>query len=60
MYCAAAAKGVKKFRVFGNLQNIEIGSYSVADVYVNITAYHKSDKVTNAGRAYTRPLLSST
>ena len=36
--------------MFGNLSNIELGSYSIVDVYINLTAYHKLDQVTNAGK----------
>jgi len=50
MYCAAAAAGVKKFRVFGSLDNIEIGAFSMGGVGVDITAYHTSAEVTNGGQ----------
>ena len=48
--CAAAAADVKKFRVFGSLDNIEIGSFSMGGVYLDLTAYHTSAEVTKAGQ----------
>jgi len=48
--CAAAAADVKKFRVFGSLSNIEIGSFSMGGVYLDLMAYHTSAEVTKAGQ----------
>ena len=50
LYCSVAAAGVNKFKVYGSLDNIEIGSFSMGGVYVDITAYHKSAEVSNAGQ----------
>ena len=50
LYCAAAAADAKKYRVFGSLYNIEIGSFSMRDVYLDLTAYHTSAQVKKAGQ----------
>ena len=59
LYCAAAAADGKKFKIYGSLDNIEIGSFSMGGVYVDVVAYHESANVTGSNQYWVGTITGS-